>query len=118
MGNSSKSQPAQDSFVPHHIDAVPLDEDAPAQTGLAVLRIVHIHRYHPAVIESGDVVKYSVSYDYMVRLIPVQDEAEGIRGQGWYFSASLTMPRYHRGPLLPMRKYIIGEASFRSALVL
>ena len=75
VGNSSKSQPAQDSFVPHHIDAVPLDEDAPAQTGLAVLSIVYIHRYHPAVIESGDVVKDSVSHDYAVRLVPVQDEA-------------------------------------------
>ena len=59
MGNSTKSQPAQNTFVPHHIDAVPFDEDAPAQTGLAVLRIVHIHRYYPAVIESGDVVKDS-----------------------------------------------------------
>ena len=78
-GNSTKSQPAQNTFVPYHIDAVPLDEDAPAQTGLAVLSIVYIHRYHPAVIESGDVVKDSVSHDYAVRLIPVQDETEGVR---------------------------------------
>ena len=58
----------------------PFDEDTPAQTGLAVLSIVHIHRYYPAIIESGDVVKDSVSHDYAVRLIAVQDKAESIRG--------------------------------------